>query len=90
MTAQAIRNSVLNLLFLIYKRVFSPVLHAFSSGSGGCLYQPTCSEYAVLALAQHGWLHGGAMAAWRLLRCNPLSRGGWDPVPLAHRSETAR
>ncbi len=81
MTAQSTRHSILDFLFQVYKRVLSPVLHAFSPGGGGCPYQPTCSEYAVLALAQHGWMRGSTMALWRLLRCNPLSRGGWDPVP---------
>ncbi len=81
MTAQNARHRVLDALFQIYKWLFSPVLHALSLGGGGCLYQPTCSEYAVLALAQHGWARGSTMAIWRLLRCNPLSRGGWDPVP---------
>jgi putative membrane protein insertion efficiency factor len=70
-------------LFTAYKRAFAPVLHALSPTGGGCVYQPTCSEYAALALAQHGWLRGTALASWRLLRCNPLSRGGWDPVPAA-------
>lgn len=68
-------------LFLLYKQVISPPLHVLSPGCGGCCYQPTCSEYAALALAEHGWMHGGALAGWRLLRCNPLARGGWDPVP---------
>ncbi len=90
MIAPSARHCILNFLFQLYKRIFSPVLHVFSPGGGGCPYQPTCSEYAVLALAQHGWLRGGVMAAWRLLRCNPLSRGGWDPVPVAHPSHTMR
>ena len=75
----------LDLAFTAYKRVLSPVLHALAPGSGGCCYQPSCSEYATLALAQHGVARGGAMAVWRLLRCNPFSRGGWDPVPAARR-----
>ena len=76
-------------LFAGYKGLLSPILHALSFGRGGCCYQPTCSEYAALACAQHGAMRGSAMAAWRLLRCNPLSRGGWDPVPPAHRSRPA-
>jgi putative membrane protein insertion efficiency factor len=61
-----------------YKRLISPVLHA---GLGGaCRFQPTCSEYATLAVSEFGWLHGGALALWRLLRCHPAARGGWDPV----------
>ncbi len=74
-------DSVIEAAFLVYKRILGPVLHALAPGRGGCPYQPTCSEYAALALAQHGWVRGGAMMLWRIARCNPLSRGGWDPVP---------
>lgn len=58
-----------------YKRLVSPYLPA------SCRYVPTCSEYAAEAVARHGILHGAALACWRLLRCNPLARGGFDPVP---------
>ena len=65
----------------IYRRWISPLLHSVSGVSGACRYQPTCSEYAVLAVAQHGFFYGTALALWRLLRCQPLARGGFDPVP---------
>ena len=45
-----------------------------------CKYEPTCSAYAVEALRTHGLLRGVVLAAWRLLRCNPFSHGGHDPV----------
>ena len=45
-----------------------------------CIYQPTCSEYAVQAIEKYGVLKGGWMAARRVLRCHPWSRGGYDPV----------
>jgi hypothetical protein len=45
-----------------------------------CKYHPSCSEYAIQALRTHGLIRGSAMAGWRLLRCNPWSRGGHDPV----------
>src|SRR5436853_3363029 len=45
-----------------------------------CRFLPTCSEYALEALETRGVWVGGAKAAWRLLRCNPLCRGGFDPV----------
>lgn len=48
-----------------------------------CKYYPTCSEYAKRAILIHGPLTGLALAAWRLLRCNPFSYGGYDPVPPA-------
>jgi uncharacterized protein len=66
-------------LHWIYKHVLAPSLHA--SMPGACPFQPTCSDYAALAVAEHGLLRGGMMAAWRVLRCHPLSRGGFDPVP---------
>ncbi len=78
-------HKLLEIAFSIYKRALSPVLHALAPGPGGCCYQPSCSEYAALALAQHGPLRGSAMTMWRLLRCNPFSRGGWDPVPAAQK-----
>ena len=46
-----------------------------------CKYYPTCSEYALEALKIHGAIKGSAMAAWRIMRCNPWSSGGVDPVP---------
>lgn len=46
-----------------------------------CRYYPTCSEYALEAVRKHGTLKGLILAAWRLLRCNPYSRGGVDYVP---------
>ena len=46
-----------------------------------CPYYPTCSCYALEAVKRHGAIKGGFMASWRLLRCNPFSHGGYDPVP---------
>lgn len=66
-------------LLLVYKRLFSPLLH--SAALGQCRYLPTCSEYAYVAVTRHGLFRGGALALWRVLRCNPLARGGFDPVP---------
>ena len=45
-----------------------------------CKYHPSCSEYASQALRKHGIVRGSLKAGWRLLRCNPWSHGGWDPV----------
>jgi putative membrane protein insertion efficiency factor len=65
----------------LYKRTLSPLLHSVTGTAGACRFQPTCSEYAVLAVETHGWLRGSCYAIWRVLRCSPLSRGGFDPVP---------
>ncbi|WP_160120536.1 membrane protein insertion efficiency factor YidD [Rhodovarius lipocyclicus] len=48
-----------------------------------CRHWPSCSEYALEALDTHGALKGSALTAWRILRCNPWNRGGYDPVPPA-------
>ena len=45
-----------------------------------CRFHPTCSQYAVEALKKHGVLKGSGLALWRICRCHPLSRGGYDPV----------
>ena len=46
-----------------------------------CKYIPACSQYALEALERFGAVKGTALAVWRVLRCNPFSRGGYDPVP---------
>ena len=48
---------------------------------GTCIYTPTCSQYAIEAIQKYGALKGGIMAIWRILRCNPFAKGGYDPVP---------
>ncbi len=60
-----------------YRRHISPHLPAM------CRYYPTCSCYAIEAIETHGAFRGGLMALWRILRCNPMSSGGYDPVPPA-------
>jgi hypothetical protein len=47
---------------------------------GYCRFRPTCSEYAVQSIEKYGVLKGGLKAAWRILRCNPWNKGGYDPV----------
>ena len=58
-----------------YQKWISPSLPA------RCKFYPTCSAYAVTAIERFGLLIGGALALWRILRCNPWSKGGIDPVP---------
>ena len=58
----------------LYQRLISPAL------GQRCKYYPSCSEYAVQAISTFGILRGLVLAVWRLLRCNPFSHGGFDPV----------
>ena len=62
-------------LINLYRRRISPGLPAT------CRFTPTCSQYGVQAIAKHGSFKGGILTLWRILRCNPLSKGGYDPVP---------
>lgn len=55
-----------------------------------CRFVPSCSEYAETAIARFGAAKGGAMAMRRILRCNPLCRGGYDPVPEDPRTDLRR
>jgi uncharacterized protein len=57
-----------------YQRLLSPVF------GSRCKYYPSCSEYAAQAIGRFGILRGLILAGWRLLRCNPWSHGGFDPV----------
>ena len=59
---------------VVYQRVVSPALPR------RCKYEPTCSRYATQAIQRYGILRGLVLAVWRLLRCNPFSHGGFDPV----------
>jgi putative membrane protein insertion efficiency factor len=65
-----------------YQRYFSPdhSLWATAAGHRYCRFHPTCSEYAVEAIEKRGLMIGIAKAFWRVLRCNPWSKGGEDPV----------
>lgn len=69
----ALRRSVVAPITL-YQRLISPLIPR------RCKYEPTCSSYASQAIQRYGILRGLVLAAWRLLRCNPWSHGGYDPV----------
>ena len=63
-------------LIRIYRKYISPL-----KGGPTCIYMPTCSQYAIEALEKHGAIKGTLLSIWRILRCNPFSKGGYDPVP---------
>lgn len=60
----------------IYRKFLSPL-----KGHATCIYTPTCSQYAIEALEKYGVLKGSLLSVWRILRCNPFAKGGYDPVP---------
>ncbi len=69
----------IRIVFWFYNSVLSPILHTFSPSQ--CLYLPTCSEYAYIALVRFGVVHGSWLALRRFSRCHPFAKGGLDPVP---------
>ena len=72
---------ILMALVRFYRKNISPL------SSPKCRFSPTCSAYALEALEVHGALKGSALALWRILRCNPFSKGGYDPVPPRKKPE---
>ena len=71
-------------LVKLYRIAVSPWLGA------NCRYLPTCSSYAIEAINLHGALKGSALSVWRLLRCHPFAKGGYDPVPNSEGPEQGR
>ena len=59
----------------LYQRYLSPLKHT------KCPYIPCCSRYGIEAIEKHGAFKGSLLAVWRIMRCNPFSKGGYDPVP---------
>ena len=68
-------KKLLILLIIFYRKFISPIKRT------KCPYFPTCSEYGLEAIEKYGALKGSILALWRILRCNPFSKGGYDPVP---------
>jgi uncharacterized protein len=73
-TASRVLRAIAVAPIVVYQRVISPAIPQ------RCKYEPTCSRYAVDAIREYGILRGLVLAGWRLLRCNPWSLGGYDPV----------
>lgn len=61
-------------LIRVYQKIISPLFPP------SCRFYPTCSEYAVQALIKYGVFRGGVKAVWRILKCNPFNKGGYDPL----------
>ena len=67
-------KKVLIAMIRVYQKYISPLK------TTKCPYIPTCSQYGIEAIEKHGAIKGSLLAAWRILRCNPFSKGGYDPV----------
>ncbi len=67
-------NNIAVFILKLYKKYISPLL------PNSCRFMPTCSEYAMEAISKYGVLKGSTKAIYRILRCNPFNKGGYDPV----------
>ena len=68
-------KNILIAMIRFYQKFLSPLKHT------RCPYTPTCSKYGLEAIQKYGAFKGSLLACWRILRCNPFSKGGYDPVP---------
>ena len=68
-------KNILIAMIRFYQKFLSPLKHPI------CPYPPTCSQYGLEAIQKYGAVKGSLLACWRILRCNPFSKGGYDPVP---------
>ncbi|NLN94524.1 MAG: membrane protein insertion efficiency factor YidD [Candidatus Hydrogenedens sp.] len=75
-------SDILILVIRGYQRWISPLLGSH------CRFVPSCSQYAVDALRTHGTVKGVILTIWRLLRCQPLCKGGYDPVPPSRKAHS--
>jgi uncharacterized protein len=73
-TLARVMRSIATAPIIAYQRFVSPAIPR------RCKYEPTCSRYGIEAIKRYGILRGPVLAGWRLLRCNPWSHGGYDPV----------
>lgn len=72
---KSVMKKILIFIIKFYQKYISPMK------STKCPYFPTCSQYGLEAVTKYGALKGGMLTVWRILRCNPFSKGGYDPVP---------
>ena len=68
-------KKILIAMIKMYQKYLSPLKNT------KCPYFPSCSNYGLEAIRRHGAFRGSLLASWRILRCNPFSKGGFDPVP---------
>ena len=68
-------KNILIAMIRFYQKFLSPLKHT------RCPYTRTCSQYGLEAIQKYGAVKGSLLACWRILRCNPFSKGGYDPVP---------
>lgn len=71
----SVMKEIMIFMIRFYQKYISPMKRT------KCPYIPTCSQYGLEAVQKYGALRGGLLALWRILRCNPFSHGGYDPVP---------
>ncbi len=77
----AARKTVLRIIKIYQKTLsFDHGFFAFLFPGGFCRFNPTCSDYGYAAIEKYGIFRGGIKALWRVLRCNPFSKGGFDPL----------
>lgn len=70
-----IMKKIFVFIIKFYQKYISPMKRT------RCPYTPSCSQYGLEAIEKYGVIKGGWLAVWRILRCNPFSKGGYDPVP---------
>ena len=80
-TIDRVFSTTARLLILFYQYVLSPLMRFFAIAPSPCRYDPTCSHYANEAFQQHPFVFALSLAIRRIMRCHPLAKGGYDPVP---------
>jgi len=76
-------KNLLSYLLRVYKFALSPMFPP------ACRYVPSCSDYSMEAVERYGAIRGSALAVWRILRCHPFAKGGYDPVMKERNSSAA-